>query len=59
MYEEGLLTGFRIAVNDNINVNGFCTTAGTKALENYRPTEDAVVVGKLKDAGAIVIGSIN
>ena len=56
LYEEGLLTGYRIVVKDNINVRGFCTSAGTKALEHYKPTADATVVEKLKAAGAIVIG---
>ena len=55
-YEEGLLTGFHIVVKDNINVRGFKTSAGTKALKDYKPTEDAPVIKKLKAAGAIVIG---
>ena len=45
-----------MAVKDNINVRGFCTSAGTKALKEYKPTTDAPVVAKIKEAGAIVIG---
>ena len=56
LYEEGLLTGFLVAVKDNINVRGFHTSAGTKALKDYKPTNDAPVVEKIKAAGAIVIG---
>ena len=56
LYEEGLLTGKLVAVNDNINVRGFCTSAGTKSLKEYKPTADSPVVEKLKAAGGIVIG---
>ena len=56
LYEEGLLNGFLIVVKDNINVRGFNTSAGTKALKDYKPAVDAPVVEKLKAAGAIVIG---
>ena len=43
-------------MSDNINVKGFNTSAGTESLRNYRPSEDASVVQKLKAAGGIVIG---
>ena len=56
LYEEGLLNGFHIVVKDNINVRGFNTSAGTKALKDYKPEDDALVVQKLKAAGAIIIG---
>ena len=54
--EEKILAGLCIAVKDNINVKGFKTSAGTKALQNYAPEFDAPVVKKLRDAGAIMIG---
>lgn len=57
--EEGLLAGFQIVVKDNINVKGFKTSAGTKALKEYRPSQDAPVIQTLKDAGAVVIGTFN
>ena len=56
--KEKPLDGYYIVVKDNINVRGFQTSAGTKALKDYRPTEDAPVVQKLKDAGAVVIGAL-
>ena len=56
LYGEGLLNGYHIVVKDNINVRGFKTSAGTKALTEYEPAEDAPVVQMLKDAGAVVIG---
>ena len=54
--EEKILDGVCIAVKDNINVKGFKTSAGTKALQNYTPDNDAAVIKKLRDAGAIIIG---
>ena len=57
--KERLLDGFPIAVKDNINVQGFRTSAGTKALQDYLPESDAPVVKKLRAAGAIVVGNPN
>ena len=37
-------------------MRGFCTSAGTKSLKDYKPTSDSPVVEKLKAAGGIVIG---
>ena len=37
-------------------MRGFCTSAGTKSLKDYKPTADSPVVEKLKAAGGIVIG---
>ena len=54
--ESSLLSGYSIVVSDNINVKGFKTTAGTKALKNYKPTEDAEVIKRLREEGGTVIG---
>ena len=56
---QGILSGFFIAVKDNINVKGFKTSAGTKALEHYTPETDSPVIKKLRAAGAIIIGNKN
>ena len=53
-----MLTGYSIVVSDNINVKGFKTSAGTKALKNYKPTEDAEVIKRLREEGGTVIGII-
>ena len=45
-------------VSDNINVKGFKTSAGTKSLKNYKPSEDAEIIKRLKEEGGIVIGMI-
>lgn len=51
--------GLPIVVKDNIDVKGLPTTAGTKALKDNYPNENAPIVQKLIDAGAIVIGKTN
>jgi aspartyl-tRNA(Asn)/glutamyl-tRNA(Gln) amidotransferase subunit A len=55
----GLLHGAPIAVKDVIDVAGSPTTAGTRLLVNNRPSRDAVVVARLRAAGAIVVGKLN
>ncbi len=53
------LHGIPVIVKDNINVKGLPTTAGSNALKNYIPIEDAFIISKLKEAGAIVIAKSN
>ncbi len=52
------LYGIPFAVKDNIDVEGFHTTAACKEAA-YLAHSDATVVAKLKAAGAIVIGKTN
>lgn len=55
----GPLHGLPIPVKDSINTKNHPTTGGTRALENFRPTEDAELVARLMAAGAIVLGKTN
>lgn len=52
------LWGVPFAVKDNIDVAGMPTTAACPAF-TFTPAQDAVVVAKLKAAGAIPIGKTN
>ena len=53
------LHGIPIIVKDNINTEGLPTTAGSLALQNYIPEEDAFILEKLIEAGAIIIAKSN
>lgn len=52
------LYGVPFAVKDNIDVQGLPTTAACPAYA-YMPQADALVVAKLKAAGAVVLGKTN
>lgn len=52
------LAGLVMGVKDNIDVAGFNTTAGSAAYA-YMPGVDATAVGRLRAAGALVIGKTN
>ena len=53
------LAGVPIAVKDLIAVKGYATTCGSRMLENWRPTFDATVVTKLRQARLPLLGKTN
>jgi mandelamide amidase len=55
----GALHGVPLAIKDNLDCVGYATTGGTPALRDNRPKQNAAVVRKLLDAGAIVLGKAN
>lgn len=57
--EKKPLLGLPMSVKDSFNVIGMPTTWGNKNFKDYIPTENAVAVKRLKDAGAIIIGKSN
>ncbi|HEY6386518.1 MAG TPA: amidase [Candidatus Acidoferrum sp.] len=57
--DRGTLHGIPISLKDNICAAGIRSTAGSKILKDFVPTEDAAVVGQLKNAGAVILGKTN
>lgn len=53
------IDGIPVAIKDVLLTEGIETTASSKMLKGYIPVEDATVVRKLKEAGAIIIGKNN
>ncbi len=52
------LEGIPVLLKDNIDAEGFATTAGSRALLSTRP-DDADLTRRLREAGAIVLGKTN
>ncbi len=53
------LYGLPILLKDNINTAGMPTTAGAFALKDNNSTDDAFIVKKLKENGALILGKAN
>jgi aspartyl-tRNA(Asn)/glutamyl-tRNA(Gln) amidotransferase subunit A len=56
---HGSLHGIPIGIKDNLATAGIRTTVGSKVLSEHVPTEDAYVVTRCKEAGAIILGKEN
>jgi amidase len=57
---RGLLHGIPVLLKDNINALApLTTTAGSLALRGCIPPQEAVLVQRLRDAGAIILGKSN
>ncbi|ODS62187.1 MAG: amidase [Arenimonas sp. SCN 70-307] len=56
---RGPLHGIPVLVKDNIDAAGMVNSAGSLALASHRPADDAFVVQRLREAGAVVIGKTN
>ncbi|HZO04592.1 MAG TPA: amidase [Burkholderiales bacterium] len=50
------MSGYRLAVKDNIDVAGLPTTAGLQAWRNRIAQHDAPIVAALRKAGAVIVG---
>ncbi len=55
----GALCGVPVTIKDLIVTKGIRTTCGSRLFENYIPDEDAVLVERLKYAGAVFLGKTN
>ena len=57
---RGPLHGIPILIKDNIaTADRMMTTAGSLALAGVTPPQDAFVVARLRDAGAVILGKTN
>jgi AtzE family amidohydrolase len=58
--EPGLLAGMPFAVKNLFDVRGLVTLAGSKINAEHAPaSRDATVVGRLRGAGAVLLGALN
>src|SRR5450830_1777358 len=53
---SGALAGVAVAVKDLINTADMPTTYGSKIFAGHRPQQDAWIVSKLREAGAVIFG---
>ena len=56
---NGALFGVPIAVKDQFWTKGILTTNGSRVYRDFVPAEDATIVARLHDAGAILLGKLN
>ncbi|PYN14592.1 MAG: amidase, partial [Candidatus Rokuibacteriota bacterium] len=55
----GALHGVPLSVKDVLLTRGLTTTGGSRLFEDFVPEEDALSVGRLKAAGAVLFGKTN
>jgi amidase len=53
------LHGFAVLVKDNVDTAGLASTAGSLALADEPPGQDAALVRRLREAGMVVLGKTN
>ena len=56
---RGWMHGFPHAVKDLVATKGIRTTQGSRIFKDFVPTADAIMVERLRRAGAILIGKTN
>lgn len=54
-----LLLGIPVTLKEPFNIAGLATTWGFPEFKGYVPSQDALVVSRLKEAGAVVVGKTN
>ena len=56
---KGPLHGVPITVKDSLDSAGIISTGGTMGRKQFIPQQDAPVVARLRDAGAVLLGKTN
>jgi aspartyl-tRNA(Asn)/glutamyl-tRNA(Gln) amidotransferase subunit A len=56
---KGALDGVPVAVKDNIDVAGVPTSGGIRHYRDSVARDDAFVIGRLREAGAVILGKLN
>ena len=56
---RGPLHGVPMTIKDNLDTADMVTTGGTKGRIGFVPEQDATVVSRLREAGAILLGKTN
>src|SRR3546814_15475709 len=56
---RGPLHGIPMLLKDNIDATPMVNSAGSLALADHRPQDDAFIVRRLREAGAVITGTTN
>jgi amidase len=56
---RGPLHGIPVLLKDNIDVAGMVNSAGSLALAEHRPKQDAFLAARLRSAGVVILGKAN
>jgi len=56
---KGPLHGVPITIKDSLDTEGIISTGGTMGRKGFIPSQDAPVVARLRDAGAVLLGKTN
>lgn len=57
--DPGVLCGLPVGIKDVTPVAGLRTTFGSQLYKDHVPTKDALVVQRLRSAGAVILGKTN
>ena len=57
--DVGVLAGVPVGIKDLVCTKGIRTASGSVVYKDFVPDEDDIVVERLKDAGAVIIGKTN
>jgi amidase len=53
------LLGMPLTIKESYNIAGLPTTWGFPQQKDYRPTEDALTITRVKEAGGVILGKTN